>query len=164
MRTGGTQGGRVLQWIGMPTTVRSHAKINLGLGIGAPRPDGFHALATVYQTIELYDLVTVSVSPATTTTIVLTSNDGRVPTDSRNTAWKMVNLALEALHIKASVELHIEKRLPVQGGLTACSTNEVSALMTIEAGFGIEAKGSRLSVQYRINRGNGANPAREIRP
>ena len=79
MRTGGRQGGRVLQWIGMPTTVRSHAKINLGLGIGAPRPDGFHALATVYQTIELHDLVTVSVSPATTTTLVLTSNDRRVP-------------------------------------------------------------------------------------
>ena len=42
----------------MPTTVRSHAKINLGLGIGAPRADGFHALATVYQTMELHDLVT----------------------------------------------------------------------------------------------------------
>jgi len=32
-----------------------NAKINLGLYIGAPRPDGFHALATVYQTLELYD-------------------------------------------------------------------------------------------------------------
>jgi hypothetical protein len=36
-----------------------HAKINLGLGIGAPRADGFHGLVTVYQTLELYDLVTV---------------------------------------------------------------------------------------------------------
>jgi 4-diphosphocytidyl-2-C-methyl-D-erythritol kinase len=34
----------------MTTAVRSHAKINLGLYIGAPRPDGFHALSTVYQT------------------------------------------------------------------------------------------------------------------
>ena len=42
----------------MSTTVRSHAKINLGLGIGAPRLDGFHALATVYQTLELFDLIT----------------------------------------------------------------------------------------------------------
>jgi 4-diphosphocytidyl-2C-methyl-D-erythritol kinase len=48
---------------GMPTalnSVRSHAKINLGLGIGAPRPDGFHSLATVYQTLELHDVVTVT--------------------------------------------------------------------------------------------------------
>jgi 4-diphosphocytidyl-2-C-methyl-D-erythritol kinase len=35
----------------MATTVRSHAKINLGLNIGAPRADGFHGLATVYQTL-----------------------------------------------------------------------------------------------------------------
>ncbi len=40
----------------MPTAVRSHAKINLGLGIGAPRADGFHGLVTVYQTLELADL------------------------------------------------------------------------------------------------------------
>ena len=44
----------------MPTTVRSHAKINLGLGIGAPRTNGFHGLTTVYQTLELHDLVTVT--------------------------------------------------------------------------------------------------------
>jgi len=44
----------------MPTAVRSHAKINLGLYIGAPRPDGFHALTTVYQTLELHDIVTVT--------------------------------------------------------------------------------------------------------
>ena len=65
----------------MPTAVRSHAKINLGLDIGAPRPDGFHSLATVYQTLELYDLVTVIARPAATTSLRLTSNDSRVPTD-----------------------------------------------------------------------------------
>ena len=99
----------------MPTAVRSHAKINLGLGIGAPRPDGFHALATVYQTLELYDVVTVAARLAAVTSLKLTSNDSRVPTDARNTAWKMVALALEALNLTAEVEIHIEKRLPVQG-------------------------------------------------
>ena len=63
----------------MPTAVRSHAKINLGLGIGAPRPDGFHGLTTVYQTLELHDVVTVTARPAAATAIRLTSNDGRVP-------------------------------------------------------------------------------------
>ena len=53
----------------MPIQVRSHAKVNLGLGIGAPRPDGFHALATVYQTLELHDLVMVSARPAEKTEI-----------------------------------------------------------------------------------------------
>ena len=45
----------------MSVTVRSFAKINLGLYIGPPRPDGFHELRTVYQTIGLYDRITVGV-------------------------------------------------------------------------------------------------------
>jgi 4-diphosphocytidyl-2-C-methyl-D-erythritol kinase len=121
----------------MPTTVRSHAKINLGLYIGSPRPDGFHALATVYQTLELYELVTVTASRAIATTLRLTSNDNRVPTDERNTAWKMVMLALDALGLTAEVEVHIEKRLPVQGGLGAGSANAVAALVGVEAELGL---------------------------
>ncbi len=116
----------------MATAVRSHAKINLGLGIGAPRPDGFHALTTVYQTLEINDVVTVAARPAATTTLRLSSNDARVPTDERNTAWKMVALALKTLGLKADVEITIEKRLPVQGGLGAGSANAVAALVGLE--------------------------------
>ena len=124
----------------MPTAVRSHAKINLGLYIGAPRPDGFHSLATVYQTLELYDLVTVAARPATATALQLTSNDSRVPTDARNTSWKMVVLALEALGLSAEVEIAIEKRLPVQGGLGAGSANAVAALVGLETELGIASR------------------------
>ena len=123
----------------MPTTVRSHAKINLGLGIGAPRPDGFHSLCTVYQTLELHDLLTVSARRAETTAIQLTSNDRRVPTDNRNTAWKMADLALQTLGIAAEVTIHIEKQLPIQGGLGAGSANAVAALVGLESELGIDA-------------------------
>jgi 4-diphosphocytidyl-2-C-methyl-D-erythritol kinase len=121
----------------MPTAVRSHAKINLGLGVGAPRADGFHALATVYQTLEMHDVVTVAARPAAATAIRLTSNDARVPTDECNTAWKMVDLALEALGRTAEVEIHIDKHLPVQGGLGAGSANAVAALVGLETELGI---------------------------
>jgi len=116
----------------MTTAVRSHAKINLGLGIGAPRADGFHALCTVYQTLEVYDGLTVTARPAAITTLRLSSNDARVPIDERNTAWKIVALALEALGITAEVEIAIEKRLPVLGGLGAGSANAVAALVGLE--------------------------------
>jgi 4-diphosphocytidyl-2-C-methyl-D-erythritol kinase len=121
----------------MPTAVRSHAKINLGLGIGAPRADGFHSLCTVYQTLELHDVVTVSARPAEKTAIRLTSNDERVPLDERNTAWKMVCLVLEELRIAADVKVHIDKRLPIQGGLGAGSANAVAALVGLEEELGI---------------------------
>ena len=130
---------RSLQYGGMSTTVRSHAKINLGLGIGAPRPDGFHGLVTVYQTLEVHDLVTVTARLAAENSICLTSNERRVPTDSRNTAWKMVALAVEALGIAAEVRIHIEKRLPIQGGLGAGSANAVAALVGLETELGLSA-------------------------
>jgi 4-diphosphocytidyl-2-C-methyl-D-erythritol kinase len=136
----------------MPTTVRSHCKINLGLYIGAPRPDGFHELVTAYQTLELHDLVTVSTRPAGATSVSVTSNDQRVPTDSRNTACKMVELVLQAaqLHADAEVRIHIEKRLPVQGGLGAGSANAVAALIGLEAELGMAEEIRRVPPVGRI--------------
>jgi 4-diphosphocytidyl-2-C-methyl-D-erythritol kinase len=116
----------------VPTRVRSYSKINLGLAIGAPRPDGFHSLSTLYQTLALHDVVTVEARSAAATQIVLTSNDRRVPTDSRNTAWKMVEKALTQLDITAEVTLHIEKNLPIQGGMGAGSANAAAALIGLE--------------------------------
>ena len=117
----------------MPTVVRSHAKINLGLFLGAPRTDGFHALVTVYQTLEMHDLVTVTATLAEVNSLQISSNNPRVPTDQRNTVWKALSLALDEIGAKANVEVHIDKRLPVQGGLGAGSGNAVAALVGLDA-------------------------------
>jgi 4-diphosphocytidyl-2-C-methyl-D-erythritol kinase len=114
------------------TTVRSFSKINLGLAIGPSRADGFHGLTSCYQTLAAHDLVTVEARMAAQTSLRLTSNDERVPTDSRNTAWKMAEQALSALGVHAEVQIHIEKRLPVQGGIGAGSANAVAALTGLE--------------------------------
>ena len=121
----------------MPTRVRSYSKINLGLAIGAPRPDGFHSLATLYQTLALHDVVTVIARPARSTRIVLRSSDPRVPSDARNTAWKMVETALDRLGRTARVEIHIQKNLPVQGGMGAGSANAAAALIGLERELGL---------------------------
>jgi 4-diphosphocytidyl-2-C-methyl-D-erythritol kinase len=117
----------------MPTTLRSFSKINLGLAIGPSRPDGFHSLLTCYQTLEAHDLVTVAAAPAAATTLCLISTDARLPTDATNTAWKIVDLALRAHDIGAEVSIHIDKRLPIQGGLGAGSANAVAALLALES-------------------------------
>ena len=123
----------------MPVTLRSFSKINLGLAIGPPRPDGFHALATVYQTIEAHDLVTLSVAAGSTQDcepadrIMVTCSDPRVPLDGRNTVARMLGLALQAPGRAAlRVAVHIEKRLPVQGGLGGGSANAAAALLALE--------------------------------
>ena len=125
----------------MATRVRSHAKINLGLAVGPARADGFHGLTTIYQTLALYDFVTVSARPASATSIHLTSNHPGVPRTQtgdaqRNTAYKIVAAALARLGITAEVSIDIAKNLPVQGGLGAGSANAVAALLGLERELG----------------------------
>jgi 4-diphosphocytidyl-2-C-methyl-D-erythritol kinase len=117
---------------GMPTRVRSHTKVNLGLAIGPLRPDGFHQLTTVYQTLALHEWVTVTAQPAAATRLSLSSSHPGVPTDAGNTAWRMVERCLESLDLRAEVHIHIDKQLPVQGGLGAGSANAVAALIGLE--------------------------------
>jgi 4-diphosphocytidyl-2-C-methyl-D-erythritol kinase len=114
----------------MTVTVRSFAKINLGLYIGAARADGYHTLRTVYQTIALHDLIRVRVGRGRG--IEIACNDPRVPLDASNTCYRMAERVLEALGAKARVSIEIEKRLPVQGGLGAASSNAVATMMALE--------------------------------
>ena len=114
----------------MPVTVRSFAKINLGLGIGPLRADGFHELRTVYQTIALHDVIRVSVGRGSG--IEIRCEDSRVPRDESNTCYRIVERAMVALRARGRVVVEIEKRLPVQGGLGGASGNAVAALLALE--------------------------------
>src|SRR5580704_16777732 len=82
----------------MTVTVRSFAKINLGLRIGPARPDGFHELLTVYQTIGLHDVIRVNVERGTG--IEIQCADPRVPRDESNTCYRIVERAMATLRTK----------------------------------------------------------------
>jgi 4-diphosphocytidyl-2-C-methyl-D-erythritol kinase len=114
----------------MTVTVRSFAKINLGLRIGAAREDGFHELLTIYQTIALHDVIRVSVGRGNG--LEIQCDDPRVPKDESNTCFRIVEKAMRALRAKGRVVIEIEKRLPVQGGLGGASTNAVATLLGLE--------------------------------
>src|SRR5258708_4794898 len=118
----------------MTVAVRSFAKINLGLYIGAARADGLHDLRTVYQTIALYDVIRVSVGRGSGIEIVCKNKnkDPRVPLDSSNTCYRMAERVLDELGAKGRVSIEIEKRLAVQGGLGAASSNAVATMVALE--------------------------------
>ncbi len=138
----------------MATRVCSFSKINLGLAIGPVRADGFHGLTTMYQTLALYDVVSVAAVRAGSglpTRIVLTTNHPRVPVDGRNTVWKMVERCLARLDVAAEVTIHIEKHLPVQGGLGAGSANAAAALLGLERELGVALDGvARLELAAEV--------------
>jgi 4-diphosphocytidyl-2-C-methyl-D-erythritol kinase len=114
----------------MSVRVRSFAKLNLGLRIGARRADGFHELRTVYQTIALHDTLQLDLRPGAG--IEIRCSDPRVPTDASNTCWRMAERALEALKARRRVVITIEKKVAVQAGLGGASANAVATLLGLE--------------------------------
>lgn len=114
----------------MPVAVRSFAKINVGLRIGALRPDGFHELRTVYQTIGLHDVLKVTVGRGCG--IEVRCDARGVPDDGSNTCYRVADRVLHAMRRRAKVTIIIEKKLPVQGGLGGASSNAVATLIALE--------------------------------
>jgi 4-diphosphocytidyl-2-C-methyl-D-erythritol kinase len=133
----------------MAVSVRSFAKVNLGLRIGALRPDGFHELRTVYQTIALHDEIRVSVMRGSG--IEIRCGDPRVPKDSSNTCFRIVDRAMPALKARGRVIIEIDKRLPVQGGLGGASGNAVATLLALEMAVKKELSGAeRLRIAAEV--------------
>ena len=114
----------------MSTSVRSFAKINLGLKIGAARADGFHELRTIYQTIALHDVVRVEVGDGEG--IEIRCGDPRVPCDATNTCYKVAERVMRSLRSSGRVVITIEKQLPVQGGMGAASSNAIATMIGLE--------------------------------
>jgi len=129
--------------------VRSFAKINLGLRIGGLRPDGFHELRTVYQTIALEDRIRVEVESGAG--IEIHCQDSRVPQDESNTCYRTVERTLAALKLRRRVRIEIDKHLPVGGGLGAASSNAVAAMLALERVLGKElAARERLRIATEV--------------
>jgi 4-diphosphocytidyl-2-C-methyl-D-erythritol kinase len=114
----------------MAISVRSFAKINIGLCIGPLREDGFHELRTLYQTIALHDSVRVDAGRGVGIEIVC--KDPRVPCDERNTCYRITERVLRAFKLRSKVRITIEKGLPVEGGVGAASSNAVATMLGLE--------------------------------
>ena len=125
--------------------VSAPAKINLCLGVGPVREDGFHPLATVYQAVGLYDDVTVRPAEKPELTV---SGDGvdtsDVPTDEENLAWRAVELLAAHHGRELVVSMHVRKRIPVAGGLAGGSTDAAAALVGVDALFALRTPRSAL--------------------
>lgn len=118
--------------------VSAPAKINLCLGVGPVRSDGYHPLATVYQAVALFDEVVLR--PADTEELTV-SGEGvdvtDVPTGEDNLARAAVRLLAEHHDRELGVSMHIRKRIPVAGGLAGGSTDAAAALVGADALFNL---------------------------
>ncbi|WP_141014510.1 4-(cytidine 5'-diphospho)-2-C-methyl-D-erythritol kinase [Nocardioides sambongensis] len=111
-------------------TVRAPAKINLHLGVGAAREDGYHPLSTVYQAVGLYDDVTVT--EAEGWSVELVRADDAVPLDGENIAIRAGRLLAEHHGLDLAAAISIDKGIPVAGGMAGGSADAAATLVALD--------------------------------
>ncbi|MGO4256895.1 4-(cytidine 5'-diphospho)-2-C-methyl-D-erythritol kinase [Marmoricola sp. RAF53] len=118
----------------MTVTVRAPAKINLHLGVGAVREDGFHPLDTVYQAVSLYDDVSVSDSAVWSVEVepVGDVDVAGVPLDESNIAIRAGRLLAEHHGVARRARISIAKGIPVAGGMAGGSADAAATLVALD--------------------------------
>jgi 4-diphosphocytidyl-2-C-methyl-D-erythritol kinase len=115
-------------------TLLANAKINLYLEIIGSRPDGFHELVMVMQSVALADHITLR--PVKAPNISIECDHPLVPTDSTNLAYKAVSLLQKRFpnrtNQQGGVEILIEKKIPVGAGLAGGSSNAAATLFGLD--------------------------------
>lgn len=121
-------------------TLISPAKINLFLRVIGKRPDGYHSLSSLFQTINLVDRIHFELYSHD----VLTCTDPNIPTDNSNLILKATRLFREKTGLSHGLKVHIEKRIPIQAGLGGGSSNAATALWAFNQLTGKNASTSEL--------------------
>jgi 4-diphosphocytidyl-2-C-methyl-D-erythritol kinase len=118
----------------MNVSVRAPAKINLHLGVGASRPDGFHPLMTVYHAIDLYDEVTVSLAEEWSVTVepVGPVEVTDVPTDDSNLVIRAGRALADHHGLDRAARIQVRKAIPVAGGLAGGSADAAATLVALD--------------------------------
>jgi 4-diphosphocytidyl-2-C-methyl-D-erythritol kinase len=116
----------------VPVIVRTPAKVNLQLSVGPLRPDGYHELLTVFHALSLEDTVTASEGSGVTLTMTGEGAE-KLPTDESNLAHQAAVLLAHDAGIEPNVTLHIDKQIPIAGGMAGGSADAAGTLVACDA-------------------------------
>lgn len=122
----------------MSLTVRAPAKINLHLGVGAPREDGFHPLTSVYQAVGLYDDLTITGSDKWSVDVSVSDwmDRSHVPLAGGNIVDRAAELLAAHHGLAVTGDVHISKEIPVAGGMAGGSADAAAALVGLDRLWG----------------------------
>ncbi|WP_309237096.1 4-(cytidine 5'-diphospho)-2-C-methyl-D-erythritol kinase [Actinomadura sp. BRA 177] len=114
-------------------TVRVPAKVNLQLGVGPIRDDGYHDLVNVFHAVSLFDVVTAEPARELEVRVQAAPHSrvdvAGVPVDDGNLAAQAARLVADRLGVEPRVALKIRKAIPVAGGMAGGSADAAAALV-----------------------------------
>ncbi len=106
-------------------TIEAYAKINLGLDVLGKLENGYHEVKMVMQTVDISDTLHLRKIPSG---IRFLSENGEIPADNTNLAYRAAELFFTTLGINAGVEIELIKRIPVAAGMAGGSTDAAAVL------------------------------------
>ena len=113
----------------MQIKVQCPAKINLNLKIIGKRPDGFHDIESVMQTVSLYDYLTIDANPSDRNEIILDGNSTQIPYNEKNIVYKAAALYMAQAELNnVKINVYIDKNIPVSAGMAGGSTDAAGVL------------------------------------
>jgi 4-diphosphocytidyl-2-C-methyl-D-erythritol kinase len=116
--------------------VRVPAKVNLHLGVGPVRPDGYHELHTVYHAISIYDEVTARRGDTLSLTME-GEGAGDLALDESNLVIRAAEALAAHAGVPARARLHLRKQIPLAAGLAGGSADAAATLVACEALWGL---------------------------
>lgn len=115
---------------------KAYAKINLGLDVIGRLPNGYHEVKMIMQTVGIYDVLTLEKLPEG---IVVTTDNGELPTDENNLIYKSAKLMVERYNLSGGVRIHLEKNIPIAAGMAGGSTDAAATFIGMNELFEIGA-------------------------
>jgi len=132
-------------------TLHSPAKLNLYLKVLNKRPDGYHNIETLFERINLFDDICLTVNQNRKIRVVC--DHPHVPTDPKNLVYQAAQILQKDYGVTQGVTITIKKRIPVAAGLAGGSTNAATVLLGLNQIWGLNLSQSKL-VSYAARIGS----------
>ena len=126
----------------MSLSAEAFAKINLSLRVLGRRPDGYHSIETLFQSIDLADGISVDAGEGT---IAIECDDSSIPVDSRNLVSVAGVLLAKRFGVVPSARIEIRKKSPAGGGLGGGSSDAAAALVLLARLWDVDGSAEALS-------------------
>lgn len=122
--------------------LKSRAKINLSIDVLGKREDGYHIVEMIMQTIDLFDVIEISVIEKDE--IIIKSNSSTIPLNEDNIVYKAAKLIKNKYNINEGIEIYIKKNIPVAAGMAGGSSNAAAVLVGLNKLYNLNLSEEKL--------------------